>query len=132
MMWTDSLSIGVTEIDDQHKELFKRIDAFNAALHTEKSKEETLKVLDFLSQYVVTHFRNEEAIQRRYNYPRYAEHHQIHEDFIKTVGEITEDIRKGGVTNIASSVVAMTLANWLVNHISIQDKALGKHIASLG
>jgi hemerythrin len=128
MEWTENLSVGVPEIDEQHKELIRRVNVFVAALHKENSKEETLKVLDFLSSYVVTHFRNEEAIQVRYNYPKYAEHHKLHTDFIKTVGELRDGISKVGVTSISSSVIAMTLSNWLVNHIGIQDKEIGKFI----
>lgn len=128
MEWSDSLSIGVPEIDEQHKELVRRVNAFYATLRTESSKAETLKMLDFLASYVVTHFRDEEAIQVRTNYPNYADHKQIHADFIKSVGEMRDDISKNGITSISSSVIAMTLSNWLVNHIGQQDRDIGRHI----
>ena len=31
--WSDALSVGVTEIDDQHKELIKMLNKLNTAIH---------------------------------------------------------------------------------------------------
>lgn len=128
MEWSDNLSVGVDTIDNQHKELINRVNAFYAALRKENSKEETLKVLDFLSSYMVRHFKDEEAIQVKYNYPKYAEHRKIHKEFIETVKGVTADLEANGVTTAASTMIAMTVTNWLVNHISIQDKDIGRHI----
>jgi hemerythrin len=128
MEWSDSLSVGVDTIDNQHKELISRVNAFYAALRKENSKEETLKVLAFLSSYVVSHFRDEEAIQLKYKYPKHVEHKQLHKDFITSVNQIKADIEKVGITPTASSLIAMTVTNWLVNHINVQDKDIGKHI----
>jgi hemerythrin len=128
MEWSESLSVGVEAIDSQHKELISRVNAFYASLRKENAKQETLKVLDFLSGYVVQHFRDEEAIQAKYNYPNYPEHRKVHKDFIESVQGIKADIEKDGVTTTSSSLIAMTLSNWLVNHISKMDKDIGRHI----
>lgn len=131
MEWTESLSVGVDAIDSQHKELIKRVNHFYVALKSENGKAETLKVLDFLSSYVVTHFRDEEGLQVKYNYPKYSEHRKMHQDFIETVKDVKTEIQKGGVTTASSTMIAMTVTNWLVNHISIQDKDIGKHIKGI-
>ncbi len=132
MEWADNLSVGVDTIDNQHKELINRVNQFFAALRSQSGKEETLKVLAFLSSYVVNHFRDEEAIQVRYNYPKYQEHRKLHKDFLETVKTMTADIEKNGVTSAGSTMIAMTVSNWLVNHISRQDSDIGRHIRASG
>ena len=128
MEWADNLSVGVDTIDNQHKELINRVNQFFAALRSQSGKEETLKVLAFLSSYVVNHFRDEEAIQVRYNYPKHQEHRKLHKDFLETVKTMAADIEKNGVTSAGSTMIAMTVSNWLVNHISRQDSDIGRHI----
>lgn len=130
MEWTPNLSVGVDAIDSQHKELINRVNAFYAALKQENRKEETLKVLKFLSGYVATHFRDEEALQVRYNYPNYAEHRKMHKEFMETVKNFQVDIEQNGVTTMSSTLIATTVSNWLVNHISLQDRDIGMHIRS--
>lgn len=128
MEWSESLSVGVGAIDCQHRELINRANAFYAALRKENGKEETIRVLNFLAAYVVDHFRDEEAIQVRYSYPKYAEHKKMHKEFLDNVKIMQADIEQNGVTVAASSLIAMTVSNWLVNHISKQDKDIGRHI----
>jgi hemerythrin len=126
MEWTDSLSVGVTEIDNQHKELINRVNIFFSKI--DSPEKEVLDVLDYLSGYVVTHFKDEEALQVKYNFPSYVEHKKIHDEFIKTVGGIRKDIEENGFTMITKSLVGSTLVNWLVLHICKMDKLVGDHI----
>jgi hemerythrin len=128
MEWAENLSVGVDAIDNQHKELIKRVNVFYAALKAGNNKDETLKVLDFLSRYVVSHFRDEEALQVKYKYPKYNEHKKLHKDFLETVVGVKKDIETNGVTSAGSTMIAMTVSNWLVNHIGVQDKEIGKFI----
>lgn len=130
MEWTQELSVGVKEIDDQHKELISRVNAFFEAMKNDGKNSQVIEMLSFLESYVVTHFRDEEAIQVRYNYPNYITHRQIHNDFMKNVKALREQI-ENGFTVATASMVGMTLASWLVLHISKEDKAIGAHIRSL-
>jgi len=54
--WTQNLSIGVAEIDNQHKELFKRINNLLDAISQGKGKQELFAVLEFLEDYSKFHF----------------------------------------------------------------------------
>lgn len=131
MEWTQDLSVGVKEIDDQHKELIRRINAFFDAVDTGKGNDEVLKVLDFLQGYVVSHFHDEEALQMRVKYPNYAAHKKLHEGFIRDVGGIKKDIQESGFTVMTRSLMASTLVTWLVLHISKEDKRIGEHIRKI-
>ena len=128
MEWTNDLSVGVQQIDDQHKELIKRANAFLTSMTNNASNAEVLSILDFLGAYVKTHFQDEENLQRRYGYPEFAEHKKIHDDFMVTVGKIRGDIAEFGFTPVTSSLVSSTLTNWLMLHIGRKDKAVGEYI----
>ncbi len=130
MEWSESLSVGVERIDSQHRELISRVNAFFVATKAEKGPEEVKKVLDFLSSYVVTHFAEEEALQVQYGYPDYQAHRKLHQDFVKEVASLRSELEKSGFTAAGCSLVGMTLVNWLVSHISMQDKSIGKYIKS--
>ncbi len=126
MEWTPDLAVGVEPIDEQHKELIRRIDNFYKSVQKD-DREKVLEMLAFMSDYVTTHFREEEALQRKYNYPEYAAHCQLHLTFEKDVHQLEEDIKKN-FTVATKSLVGMTLMNWFMLHIQRVDKKLGEFI----
>ena len=132
MQWNPSLSVGVDLIDNQHKELFKRIDDFYDSMKNGRGKEEVLKMLQFMLDYTVKHFTAEEGIQRNVAYPRYPDHKKIHDAFIKDIRDMKTDMEKNGVTVASSSLVGMTLSNWLISHINVEDKKLAAYIRERG
>jgi hemerythrin len=132
MEWTEDLSVGVKEVDDQHKELIRRMNAFFTAIEMGYGNEEVLRVLEFLGSYVATHFRDEESLQVRCNFPRYAEHRALHKGFIEDIKKIKQDIQESGFTVMTKTLMGSTLTTWLVLHISKEDKAIGSHMRSRG
>ncbi len=129
MQWTNDLSVGVETIDNQHKELIRRLNSFYDSMNAD-NQAKVMEMLAFLSDYVVTHFRDEEALQVRYNYPGYAEHRKLHQAFMKDVRQMSDDMQKHGFTVATKSLVGLTLTNWLTLHINREDKAVGQFIRS--
>ena len=70
--WNKRLATGIDEIDDQHKELFSRINLLMEACNVGKGREEVAHLLQFLSTYIRVHFDSEEQIQIESGYPGYA------------------------------------------------------------
>lgn len=60
MMWKDSYQIGAPRIDEQHKELFRVTEELVGAAQNGITAEACRKVIGFLKEYVVFHFRDEE------------------------------------------------------------------------
>jgi hemerythrin-like metal-binding protein len=129
MEWTQDLSVGVEQIDSQHKELIARVNSFYDVMSGAEKNAKVLEVLNFLESYVISHFNAEEALQVRYNYPGYTAHKKLHEEFKATVRNLRKEIEKG-FTPATQSMVGMTLTNWLLLHITKEDKALGRYIRS--
>lgn len=64
MMWKDKYRIGVELIDTQHQELFKRVSDFLQSVQEKGDWEEKTaavrETLEFMQNYVVEHFNDEE------------------------------------------------------------------------
>ncbi len=129
--WSSELELGVPEIDAQHKELVERLNRFIIATNEGVNQKEVEKTLAFLSDYVVEHFRAEEALQRKYNYPDYEKHKKIHEQFIAAVKDYQERFQKEGANLGFVIKMQKTLIDWLVNHITKTDKLVGLYIDSI-
>jgi hemerythrin len=128
--WTQDLSVGVKEIDDQHKELIARMNAFFDSMNHADKQQQVLVMLAFLEEYVVSHFSQEEKLQLSSGYPLYKEHKKMHMDFIADMKKIKSDIETIGFTVVTSALVGSTLVSWLTLHIKKVDKGLGAHIMS--
>ena len=120
------MEIGIPIIDEQHKELVALINNITSMGIKSTNNEEIGKTLDFLGQYVVKHFNDEETLQRQCNYPDYELHKSIHKDFITEFVKFKEEFHAHGT----SVKYAMTLNNfivtWIVKHVKSADVAFGK------
>ena len=67
VQWNSSIATSSDEID-LHKELFKRVDGLLAAVDRGTDREETSQIIQYLTDYVVFHFRNEEDYMAKYAY----------------------------------------------------------------
>jgi hemerythrin len=128
IIWEDYLSIGVAEIDGQHKELFSRFNALLEACNQGKGREEVRRLLLFLNDYIKTHFAAEEALQIRHKYPGYAAHKEQHDSFIHKIDEFARQFNSEGATISLVIQVNQTLVNWLIEHIRKVDQALGEYL----
>ena len=50
--WTKALAVGVEEIDNQHKELFEKVNELVAAMREKKGKEIIKETMVFMENYV--------------------------------------------------------------------------------
>jgi methyl-accepting chemotaxis protein/hemerythrin len=120
MPWSKELELGVSLIDDQHKQLIKLINELYNGIQDNKGKVILEKILDDLVQYTVYHFDTEEDIFRKYGYSGEKEHVQIHENLKATVSELKQKVQSGEAV-IGFNVISF-LENWIKNHILIEDR----------
>jgi hemerythrin len=126
--WNKNLETGNINIDNQHKELFRRFDSLMEACNQRKGKEEVQKVLLFLGDYVRTHFAMEEELQRSHNYPLYPAHKEQHVAFIKDLEKLEQQFNQEGVTLGLVIQTNQRMVDWLINHINVKDKDLAAYL----
>ncbi|NLL70274.1 MAG: hemerythrin family protein [Epulopiscium sp.] len=131
IQWDQSLETGFLAIDEQHQELFKRVNEVIEAYNVGKARQEVKKTLQFLEEYVHTHFTMEEELQLQYKYPKYKEHKEMHEYFIKQIAEIKSRYEQNGPKITVTMALNRILLTWLREHILRVDKAFVDYIHSL-
>ena len=125
MEWTQDLSTGVNEIDDQHKELFLRINSLLDSCRQGRGKAEVGKVIIFLEDYVLTHFGTEEKYMIESGYPDFVSHKAQHTEFIANFSELKGKFQNEGVGVHVVLHANRLVVDWLINHIRKKDKSLG-------
>jgi len=126
--WTDDLATGVNEIDNQHRELFQRINNLLDACNHGKGKEEVKKVISFLEDYVITHFSEEEKYMGKYDYPDYMVHKRQHLEFMENFFRIKTQFEAEGPGIHIVVITNNLVVDWLRNHIRKIDRALGSFL----
>lgn len=128
--WTNDLATGVSIIDEQHKELFVRINALLEACNQGKGKVEVGNVIDFLEGYVITHFAEEERHMITGNYPAYREHKTQHAEFMNNFAQLKAAFRDEGPGVHIVVTANHMVVEWLRTHIRKVDKALAAFLNS--
>ncbi|MBE9532262.1 MAG: hemerythrin, partial [Proteobacteria bacterium] len=67
--WHDGLSVGVDEIDGQHRALFKAVNAFLDSVESASNMDDVAVVITFLEEYLEVHFETEERAMIEHGYP---------------------------------------------------------------
>lgn len=119
--WTEKLSIGLPEIDDQHKILISLVNKLHHAMKTKKGAAESGKILNELAQYTITHFAFEEKLFDKYDYPEKEGHKKYHAELVDKVSKFKEDFDSGRAG--LSMDLMHFLMDWLNDHIMKTDKA---------
>ncbi|MEL7655870.1 MAG: hemerythrin family protein [Bacillota bacterium] len=129
--WTSNLTVGVNSIDDQHKKLFEMATQLFEAGKNNKTKEFISEMLSFLDSYTRKHFQDEEAYMRSINYPGYHDQKKLHADFIAALDKLKKDYQESGGSIIVILNANQMVVDWLLKHISIEDKKIGTYANKL-
>ena len=119
VQWTDSLSTGISLIDEQHKMLLNYINNLYHAMQRGVTDDILLNILDVLHDYTVSHFSTEEQFFLHSDYKDSEKHREIHRKFTSRIAEFRDNMKNG------SAQVSMELLNflrdWLIHHIQGTD-----------
>jgi hemerythrin len=131
--WSQTFSVGIKLIDDQHKGLLNLVnDLFNHVGGDEASERAYFqKVIQTAVNYVKVHFATEEKIMIATKFPGYLEHKKAHDTFVLTVVDNIRDFEAG--KKFTLSGFTKFLKEWVLTHIAIMDKqyfAYFKNIAT--
>lgn len=119
IQWNDRLSVGITEIDAQHKRLIEIINNLDDAMKQGKGKDILHPTISQLINYTNTHFKTEETLMEAANYSDLATHKLAHRDFIKKIAKFRDDYLAGQLC--LSIEIMKFLSDWLISHIQDSD-----------
>ncbi len=120
----ESMTTGVPEIDEQHKELLRRFNDFHEAVKNHHGKEAVERTLSFLTSYTITHFSAEEACMNRLRCPAAQANKAAHDTLRSEIATIKSRIATGGIQSLDVVQLEKILGDWLRNHICTVDVQL--------
>ena len=124
LIWDDSMTTGVPEIDNQHQELIEKFNELRVALEQKKGREAIGDILGFLQFYAAWHFGREEECMEKYRCPVAVANKQAHAGFVSRFNQLYEDWNEAGAGNEMVIAVYAELGHWFVGHIQKTDTQL--------
>ncbi|MCF6149259.1 MAG: hemerythrin family protein [Candidatus Kuenenia sp.] len=134
VQWTTNLAVGIDKIDDQHKEIFRRLNEFIVSMERGEGREYINKMLTFLQDYINAHFGTEEGFMSEYNYDEksFSNHKQEHVKFSQTFTALKKRFEEQGATLFLGIGIQQQVNDWLLNHIAKEDKKFGIYLRKSG
>lgn len=143
IIWDKKYSVGLEEIDEQHKVLVNLINNLESIYeHREMYKDfDSMlnKVMGELKNYTVLHFTTEEVLMKMFQYGEFEDHKESHDSFVKLVVEQHKMIislmeQRNSLKGNESAVekynqeiftriekILTFLQKWLISHIMRSD-----------
>jgi hemerythrin len=133
MIWRKKHEVGIEEIDRQLQELLDLIQKLHEAVTVENSQNAITSAMDILEKRIREHFEFEDELMIKHNYLFSSDHIAQHNSYKKYFHKLREEIE----ANIEKSLylgfrINLSLSNWLLNHVSRDDRHLGRFLSDCG
>ena len=129
IVWDNILSIGVDEIDEDHRKLIHIFNILNHAVAEKESAEYLAACLDELIYCTVWHFSHEERLMLKHRYEGIEEHKAAHRELIEAARELQGQLLQTG-QRVADEQIVF-LERWLTAHILTTDQRLGAFLSQV-
>ena len=130
MTWTEQMSVGLPELDEDHKTLMGIINrlAENAG---EGAESQVLRqCLYALMRYAQYHFGREESVLAACGYAELPDHRKEHDSFTSTIGKLAksfDEMAENAVPKVNDELLEY-LKNWLNHHILVIDMSYRPYV----
>ena len=128
--WSDSYSVNVQEIDNQHKNLINMINTLHDAMLENKGRETHCSIIGAMVSYANIHFETEEKYMRRFGFTDYPSHKIEHDQFTVKALDLKERSENDGF--ILTLEILTFLKKWLQDHILGTDMRYAPHFNANG
>jgi len=122
--WKSEYNIGVEDVDNQHRNLFKMLGSLNETLSAEKRIDACGDIIKSLVEYTQTHFADEEKFMADINYKGLDRHKLLHQNLINEVKKVLLTLKADG--NYGPNELIDFLYSWIIDHILKEDIKIGE------
>lgn len=125
IQWTEAMSVGLTELDEDHKLLIKVINQLEANAKDDARHDVVRQCLMELQRYAEFHFAREERVMTACKFPGIGVQKDEHRDFIDRVRDAMArfDSDSDAFASVINDELFSYLKEWLSHHILIEDMA---------
>ena len=128
--WGPDYSVGVAELDAQHRNLFDLVKDFDDCIRRGLARESIARDIDALIQYSRYHFSYEEKLMKKYGYTEIAEQVADHCEFVTAVTDFQDRWVAGGL--VTAREVSTFMKEWLTGHILGSDMRYAECLRNCG
>ncbi len=128
LTWDKKLSIGIDNIDKQNKEIFNYINKLIYHIKFENSENRIIEAFDFLENFMIKHFNEEEAIQKEKKYPKYKLQQKEHEKLKRVLKELRSVLINQQISSTVDFYVQRKMLYFFKKHIINLDKEFGEFL----
>ena len=129
LVWDHILSVGIDEIDEDHRRLVDLFNILNHSVTEGISPDYLAAVLEELINCTVWHFSHEERLMLKYGYEGIEEHKAEHQELIKSAKKLQQEILQADKP--VSDEDIEFLERWLTEHILTADMRLGSYLSQV-
>jgi hemerythrin-like metal-binding protein len=129
LVWSEILSVGVGEIDEDHRKLVNVFNVLNHSVREGESAEYLAATLEELINCTVWHFSHEERLMLKYRYAEIDEHKAEHRELIKSAKDLQQKLLQAEKP-VADEEIEF-LERWLTEHILTADLRLGSYLSQV-
>lgn len=130
IIWDQSYSVNIVEIDRQHQKLAALLDHFLEEIAENRSGRILGQMIRELIAYAGYHFDTEESLMKRHGFPDFDAHQKEHDRFRATVKKFKEDLA-GKKETLAADVMNF-MTHWLTDHVMAWDKKYAPFLHAKG
>ncbi len=127
IVWSENNNLGIPIVDEQHRGIISTINSLHYFMQTGQSGEIIKPILIMLEQYTKIHFKTEESILERVNYPDLENHKKLHNNLLAKTRNFIIELNKSE----NPAVLLKFLRDWWLTHINIEDKKYASLVKSI-
>jgi len=120
VQWSESMSVGNQNIDEQHMILLDTINQL-ATAESQNDRPVVSMIIDELVSYASFHFFFEERLMADAGYPELDRHRRIHQGFSQWIIDVREEFVRHRRSKVGERILVY-LRDWLRNHILVEDQ----------
>jgi len=118
--WNDSLSVGVPEMDDEHRQFISRINELNQAIIGCEDKTAVQDRMYRMLMEASEHFAHEEQLLEKINYPQFAAHSAKHAELSAKFALLMQEFEETDISFVWA-LKGLHLKQMLAEHLLKDD-----------
>ena len=118
--WSDCLSVGVAEMDEEHRQFISRVNDLNKSIIGSEDKATVERMMDLMLMEATHHFWHEQELLARWKCPDTAAHTATHAQLTAQFARVMKEIEESDISFVWA-LKGLLLKQLLVEHLLKED-----------
>jgi len=120
LAWSNVLSVGVQEMDEEHRTFIGRVNGLNKAVIEYRDKATIRRLMDGMLVEAANHFKNEERLLLEWSYPDSAAHAAKHAQLMQQLHRVKSEFETPAISFLGA-LKGLQINQLLIDHLFKED-----------